>query len=195
MKKKIVIFLIVGGIVGVGVYYLRSYQKTNIRQTLSGRAEEYIKKQQKLGSGEWSRLSLKNEEAPKAGETYVTKNCFSLQIPFPVTSVKEKSGCGRIYWLERPKGSVRVFRMKSNAATIEEDPAVRSRSLNKTEYKEGQLTANKKTFIVFKKTLSGFEKAAFYLEGQELIAITLIANTSENLDKSFSNMLNSFKIL
>jgi hypothetical protein len=193
--KKIKAIIILGVIVVfmlVGRWYLLKTSQPKVYKNLSDRAKEYINKQSKQQNTKWSNIDLENKKGV-GPQVYDIGNCANVIIPYPILYDKIKETCYRMFTINRPNGKIIVNIIGTDQTDIDLIPAVRSRQLN-SNYVTSSKKINGYTYrILTNKTHGVYEKYAFLILNKRFLAFAFIFNTTNNMDKTFFNVLKSIK--
>lgn len=198
-KRVIITFILLSTLTIFSIFvHLATHNSGKISNILSQRSRDFIQKQQKDDSSKWQQFSLKDEPLNSNSQTpiYTDINtpCFSFTIPFKVVSENLAEKCDINIHTDAPKATVVVFTRNVDIETISDVPDIRLRLQNTEEYAQQENTTNNYEFMIFKNTSMMYEKTAFYFEDDTLFAITLKSNYSSNLDKQFSEILDTVKL-
>ena len=193
-KKKLHIAVAAVVLLGLVIFLVvkRDQYKSN---SLSERAKEFIQNQKKNPESQWYGVDLekKRNAAINTPQIKQVGQCFSLDVPFPITDIKHMGTCFDRFATDLPKGAVIVYVQDSNVNFIDDDSGVHMRRTYVDKYDERNIKVGDREYLVFKLKNGGYERSAFYLSSGKLFVLNLLSDTNENLDKQFERMLSSVK--
>lgn len=196
MKKKIFIVVLVVILLGAAYMVWSTLADRKIQTgVLSDRAREYIDQQKSGNDDLWRSVDLENTDGNKPRSVAVNKKgCYSFTMPFGLYREHKREGCRVFLSTDNPRGTLTaMLDAKIQVGSVEELPDVMMRKNKKDVYAESPITVNGMTFLSFKSTESGYERAAFYKTDTGVFSIALTANTNEDLDKQFKATLETLK--
>jgi len=196
MSKKIFFLLLTIILFGIGLYYfILIDHKTIISFSLSDRAKEYLK------SNNRSR-ELKNILSPSNSGKSISntkelarKDCYYIIIPFTVTIYRPyNQDCGGYMSTDNPTGEITLSYRKMNTSVLDEVSDVVFRRANKNIYKEEWLKLDGLSYLTFKKIDTGFEESIFLMNNSRLFSVSLIYPSEDGMEVKINQLLNSLKL-
>jgi hypothetical protein len=200
--KKLIILLLFLSVAVFWFYFLVGSESappvTPPEGSLSERAKEYLR-EQKNGSRQWTRLGGQDKPSIRqvlGGRRVRVGECFELEIPFPIESVKDKGDCFDLFRISSPRGRIAAYRKRVSVRALEEVPEVQMRRLKNDVYVEKRRVLEGREFLVFQKKGSDYQKTAFQLVGDRLFVLSFVAyDQADDFDGQFIKMLSSLEFL
>jgi hypothetical protein len=192
MGKKVtlgILFLIVGGIVGFWV--LASQQNAEISDTLSSRTKEFMEKRQQASNDPLFYANVNEKEVSRGSGDIRVDQCFRMRVPFPIKFVRRDGECDYTLGITRPRGNIIAYQRSEKIQSVDQVPGVGMRRQSVHAYKESKVATPLGTFLVFEKTVDGYEKNAFYYDGSSTYIVVNMLGGSESNASDFESLLDS----
>lgn len=179
-----------------GKKYLFEKQVFTKEEGLSKRAQDYLAKQQQEEDEFWGYVDFEKEKGKNKVlgiKTIKEEGCFSFDIPFEISNLRNKEDeCNYFLATENPKGQVYLYRKKVTVTNLKDEPGVSFRLKKTASYQKGEELIGGIKFLTFKNNdVNHFEKIAFYLTGNDLFVLSLIAYTPDDISDKFTQALSS----
>ncbi len=198
--KKITVFilllLVLAGVVYISTLFSAKNKGEVMHGTLSTRTKEFLKQQENVPESDLFAAQLNAKPDTTSTARLTAKGCFSLKVGIKTTGVQRGQPCSITAFTVSPHATVVAFKQEGSYATLEDDPGVKMRRLNTDLYKETVKKIHGHEFIIFRlKDVSKYESSAFTLLEGAIFAVSITANTNEDLDKKLLYIVNSVEFL
>ena len=135
---------------GVGLFFWQANsQARNVggSSDISGRAEEFIRKEKESGTGTWSEAELTQNTTSdtKPENSVVSAECFTFRLPFKSENHKEEQSGERCVFSARvvsPPSRLIISSYQANGS-FEEDTGIVLRRSDTKKYTEKKVASNK----------------------------------------------------
>lgn len=192
MKKKLIIGIGVLAIIVVGVFmYLESRQKATISTSLSSRSKEFLSKRQKEGDNPFLYANINEEEVKKGSGQIIVDKCFRMKVPFAIKFIRRDGECDYTLGILKPRGNIIAYQRSEKIESIDQVPGISMRRQSSHAYTESKIDSPIGKFVVFEKSVDGYEKNAFYLDGNSsYIVINMVGGDASSAGE-FEQLLRS----
>lgn len=191
--------LIIGGIVIIvgllGMYILSQTSHSISNGGLSGRAKEFISDQKKSGDDMWQSVNINGQQKIQPQSFNVEKKgCFAFTVPFEMYRDHSQGVCSVNITVDNPRATLTaLLDTKGEIKSLSDDSGVMLRREKHDVYQEEDLTENGVRYVSFVSDANGYERDVFYLTPKGVFSMALTANTNENLDVRFTEMLKTLR--
>lgn len=197
MKRALIVITGILALGFIGYRYLEAGGKGTISPRISERSREYLQGRKDSNDTQWRRIEVDDTKdgTSQTGTTVRVDECFSIQVPFPMTEARRESECSYRIFLADPKGYIVVYRHDATAASLDDIPDVQMRRIYTDQYTETTETVGPAEFVTFRRSGTEYEKTAFLLRNGGIYVLSFIIPTNENLDGQFTRMLSSLRFI
>ncbi len=197
-KKRLILFFFTGIAIILIIYITTLYNTKNKGTVTSGglsqRSQEFLKQQKQAPESELFTAQFDEQTDTTAGTPYNVDGCFTVVAGSRVTNSHNNQKCSITLTLEDPRAHLTAFLQEGSYATLDDVSGVKMRRLDTDKYKETARTVAGRKYAVFRvNDTSLYEATAFSLFDGAYFAISLSANTNEDLDSKLLEVIGTVK--